>query len=122
MPEENLDQQKEIIELLQELLKWIKASTRPIIKKLFEDNIKTDVEKLVYELSDGKSSPIIASIVGIDPSTVRDYWGKWANAGMMEVCPNYKRRYCKLFSLSELGIEAPDTKQEPQSDEDEINE
>ena len=118
MSEENLDPQKRTIELLEELLKWTKASTRPVIKKLFEDNIQTDMEKLVYELSDSKSSPVIASTVGIDPKTVRDYWGRWANAGMMEICPNYKRRYCKTFSLSELGIEVPEIKQEQQTEEE----
>ena len=115
---EEYSQQNRIVELLEDLLKWIKASAKPTMKKIFEENIQTDTEKLVYNLSDGKSSPAIASIVGIDSSTVRDYWKKWADAGMMEICPNYKRRYCKIFSLSELGIEVPDTKEEQQSKEE----
>jgi len=117
MTEETKDPQKRMVELLEELLKWTKASTRPTIKKICEENLKTDTEKLAYELSDGKSSPVIASNVGIDPSTVREYWKKWVNAGMMEICPKYKKRYCKLFSLGELGIEVPETKQEDVSEE-----
>ena len=109
MTEEPSDPQKRAVELLEELLKWTKASTRSTIKKIYEDNLMTDKERVVYDLSDGKSSPAIASTVGIDPSTVRDYWKKWADAGMMEICPNYKRRYCRVISLKELGIEVPDT-------------
>lgn len=118
MVEETNDPQKRTVELLEELLKWIKVSTMLTIKKKFEENIQTDTEKLVYELSDGKSSPAIASIVGIDPSTVRDYWHKWADAGLMEVCPNYKRRFCRLFSLGELGIEVPESKLEQPTEEE----
>lgn len=122
MTEEIKDPQKRTVELLEELLKWTTMSTRPTIKKTFEENLKTDTEKLVYELSDGKSSPEIASTVGIDPSTVRDYWRKWADVGMMEICPKYKKRFCRLFSLGELGIEVPDSKKEPTIAEDDENE
>ena len=100
----------------------IPTSTKPNIKRTFDENLKTDTEKLVYDLSDGKSSPFIASTVGIDPSTVRDYWRKWADAGMMEVCPKYKRRFCKLFSLGELGIEMPDSTKGPTATEDDVTE
>ncbi len=119
MAEENADPQKKTVELLEELLKWTKASTRPIIKKSHEENLKTDAEKLAYELSDGRGSPEIASIVGVDPKTIRTYWKKWADAGIMEICPNYKRRYCKIFTLSELGIEEPETNLEKQNEENE---
>ena len=122
MTEDIKDPQKRTVELLEDLLKWTKMSTRPTIKKTFEENLKTDTEKFVYELSDGKSSPSIASTVGIDPSTVRDYWRKWADAGMMEVCPRYKSRFCKLFSLGELGIEMPDSKKEPPATEEDETE
>lgn len=109
MTEEIKDPQKRTVELLEELLKWLKMSIRPTIKKTFEENIKTDTEKLVYELSNGNSSPFIAKKAGIDSSTVRDYWQKWAEKGMMEICSDYKRRYCRVLSLKELGIEVPDT-------------
>ena len=118
MTEEPSDPQKRTVELLEKLLKWTKASTRSTIKKIYEDNLKTDTEKLAYELSDGKGSPEIASVIGIDPKTIRRYWNKWADAGMMEICPKYKRRYCKIFSLGELGIEVPDTRQDQQSEEE----
>ncbi|MHA1828345.1 MAG: hypothetical protein ACTSX6_06825 [Candidatus Heimdallarchaeaceae archaeon] len=117
MTEENIDPQNKTVELLEELLKWTKASTRPTIKKIFLENLTTDSEKIIYELSDGESSPKIAKKAGIDPSTVRDYWKKWADAGIMEICPNYKRRCCKIFTLSELGIEVPETSQEKQKEE-----
>jgi hypothetical protein len=111
MVEEKKDPQKRTVELLEELLKWIKVSNIPTIKKIFKENIQTDTEKLVYELSDGKSSPVIASVVGIDSSTVRAFWHKWADASLMTVCPNYMRRFCRLFSLGELGIEVPEIKE-----------
>jgi len=105
-----------MIPLLEEILKWIKFEQRRKAIGLFKSELDSPIKKLVYELSDGKSSPEIAKTVKIDSSAVRDYWHRWAEKGMMEICQGYKRRYCRIFSLKELGIEIPEL--EPQVSEE----
>jgi transposase len=80
------------------------------LRKSIDDSMKTDIKKLVYELSDGRSSPDIAQETGVDETTIRDYWKAWAYLGLVEIHPDYKKRYRKLFSLTEFGIEIPKTK------------
>ena len=110
----------QMLNLLEEMLKWIKFEGRIKAREIFTSELDNDVKKLVYELSDGKSSTDIAKIVKVDPSTItRDYWHRWTEKGMMELCPSYKRRYCKVFSLAELGIEVPEIESSEETDEDE---
>lgn len=105
--------------LLEEILKWIKFEGRIKAKEIFSSELDTDTKKLVYELSDGKSSADIAKTVKVSAPTVRDYWHRWAEKGMMELCPDYKRRYCKIFTLGELGIEVPEIESSEETKEDE---
>jgi Fic family protein len=92
---------------LEQLLRWTKFQGMQQLKQILETTLDNDTKKLVYELSDGRSSPAIASIVDVSDRTVRDYWKTWAPMGIIEIHPNYKRRYCKIFSLKELGINIP---------------
>ena len=110
------------VPLLEEILKWVKFEGRKDASEMFRSKLDSDTEKIVYELSDGRSSPSIARIVRIDPSTVREYWHKWARDGMMELCPGYRRRYCRIFSLGELGIEVPDIEAQVSEESEEEDE
>jgi len=88
------------------------------IKQVLETALNTDTKKLVYELSDGISSPKIAKIAGADSSTVRDYWRDWGVLGIVEIHPEYKRRYRRIFSLKEVGIEVPEVKEKTEAQEE----
>ena len=111
-------------DVLLEILKWTKFQGMRQVKKILEDNLDTDTKKLVYELSDGRSSPDIAKVVSVTDTTVREYWRAWAPILIVEIHPNYKKRYCKVFSLKEVGISVPNyqeptEKQETDSKEEE---
>jgi len=106
-----LNDDQEIKDILREILKWTKFEGMQKVKQVLEASLDNDVKKLIYELSDGKSSPEIARIAEVDQSTVRDYWKKWAVPGIVEIHPNYKKRYRRLFSLSEVGIEVPEVEE-----------
>jgi len=107
----NLNNDQETKNILREILKWTKFQGMQQVKQVLEATLDTDTKKLVYELSNGISSPRIAKIVGVDPTTVRDYWKDWAVLGIVEIHPNYKKRYCRVFSLKEVGIEVSEAKQ-----------
>ena len=53
MPEENKDKQDRMIELLEEMLKWMKVTSIPQVKKLLLDILPSDREKIAYHFSDG---------------------------------------------------------------------
>lgn len=110
-----------VIEVLEELLKWTKFEGTEKVRAVMDSELDDDIKKLIYHLSDGKSSPEIAKIVNVTSQTIRNYWKKWAKKGIMEIHPDYKRRYRKIFSLEEVGIEVPELeKAEPTEKEKEI--
>lgn len=79
MNDEKLDR---IIELLEEILKWTRFEGNQKVKEILLDELDTDAKKIVYELSDGRSSPEIEKMADVISKTIRDWWKKWANRGL----------------------------------------
>lgn len=100
-----MNDNEDIKNILKEILKWTKFEGMQKVKQVLEATLDNDTKKLIYESSDGISSPKIAEIAEVTPPTVRDYWKEWAVLGIVETHPDYKRRYQKIFSLKEVGIE-----------------
>jgi len=94
-------------DVLLEILKWTKFQGMQNVKDILETNLDTDVKKIIYELCDGKSSSEIAKISKVSDQTVRNYWKLWAPLSIVEIHPDYKKRYRKVFSLKEVGITVP---------------
>jgi transposase len=121
-------------QILREILKWSRFENFPKLRKIIMDNLKTDQEKLVYELTNGENGrPDIAEQTGIPDSTVRNWWEKWYNLGILEPSGKRKGRPQKIIALEDMGIEVPKispkklevkeekvTKIEPQSMEETI--
>lgn len=118
------EKKDKIIELLKEMLKWSKFEGMEKVRTVMDLELDNDIKILIYHLSDGESSPKIAKKIKLDPSTIRDYWKRWAKRGIMEIHPDYKRRYRKVFSLGEVGIEIPELERvEPvEKKESDVNE
>lgn len=103
---------KELLEKLDELIFWTKLSAMPNIRKVIVDNLRSDIDKLVYQLSDeNRSTREIADIItrggrNISHVTVMNMWKKWAILDM--VMPSGRRgRYRRIVSLESIGIEIP---------------
>lgn len=103
---------KTLLEKFDELIFWIKLSVMPTIRKVIVDNLRSDVDKLVYHLSDGKrSTRDIAGIItrggrSITHVTIRNMWKKWAILYM--VMPTKRKgRYKRIVGLESIGIEIP---------------
>lgn len=104
--------QKELIRLLSEILKWTKFIGKGQLKALLLDNLSEDVEKVVYELSDGKSLREIERICeensySVSHATIGKYWEKWAPVGIVEPSKKFKGRFERIVSLKEVGIDFP---------------
>jgi transposase len=95
-------------QILREILRWSRFENFPKLRKILLDNLKTDQEKLVYELTNGENSrPDVARQTGVPDSTVRNWWEKWYNLGILEPSGKRKGRPQKIMALEDMGIEVP---------------
>jgi len=98
----------ETVELLREILKWTKFDGMQRVKSTLMDVLQKDVEKIVYEFSDGRSSIEVAKLAGVSHQTVVNYWKKWSRLGLVEAeRAKGGTRYKRVFSLEDFGIEVP---------------
>lgn len=101
MTDEKFDR---MIQLLEEILKWVRLEGVQRVKTTLSEVLKTDVEKLVYENSNGQTSREIAETAGVSHATVINYWSRWAKYGIVEeVRSRGGARYKRIFSLSDFG-------------------
>jgi len=115
---ENKDINKEILEVLKEILKWTKFQGWKEVKGVLLSQLKDERMRLIYHLSDGKSTREIAKKTSVSHMTVYEYWKKWSRVPIVEpIIVKGKIRYRKMFELEDFGIEIPDMpKREVESD------
>ncbi len=110
MDEELKERIDHMISLLEEILKWQKLQGLEKAQNAIA-LLTSDVEKLAYEFSDGKTSREVSSLVGVSHATIAKYWKKWARYGIVtEIrAQGGGARYKKIFSLQDFGINLPKT-------------
>lgn len=108
-----------MIEILEEMLKWVKVTSIPQVKKLVLDLLPTDEEKIAYHCSDGRSSQEVAKFAGVSYVTITKWWKIWARAGMAELIGvKGGERAKRMFSLEDFGVEVPSPKEsKPEKEE-----
>jgi transposase-like protein len=110
MPEE--EKQDRMIELLEGILRWIKVTSIPSVKKLLEDMLASKEEKIAYHYSDGRGSQEVAKFAGVSFGTVTRWWKTWMRAGIAEpLGTRGGERAKRVFSLEDFGIEIPEPKE-----------
>lgn len=97
---------------MDELVFWVKFSVWTTFVNILKATLRDDVDKLVYELSDGeRSTREIAQLVSrgerrITHVTVANMWQRWAAVPV--VMPVSKKgRFRRVVSLKSIGIEVP---------------
>jgi hypothetical protein len=112
MPEEKKDKQDITIEILEEMLKWIKVTSIPQVKKLLLDILPSDKERIAYHFSDGEhGSQEVAQFAGVSFGTITRWWKTWIRAGIAEsVGAKGGERARRVFSLEDFGMEMPEAK------------
>lgn len=98
---------KRLTELVEELVKWKKFEGAQLAKKVLRDLLAKDIDRLVYQYSDGRTTREIAALAGVSDFTVRNYWKKWNTEGLIVPSQKFKGRYERIFSLEDFGIEVP---------------
>lgn len=109
MSEKSLEK---IVELLQEILKWVKFAGAREVRTVLMSILDTEQKRLIYHLSDGEHGSVeIGKAANVSDSTVRRYWESWARLGIVE--PMSVRggvRYKKSFQLEDFGFTVPQIK------------
>jgi hypothetical protein len=103
---------EQMIELLQEMLKWIKFAGAREVRTVLMNILDTEQKRLIYHLSDGERGSVgIGKAANVSDRTVRRYWDSWARLGIVE--PLGVRggvRYRKSFELEDFGFTVPQMK------------
>jgi len=100
------------IELLQEILKWIKFAGAREVRTVLSNILDTEQKRLIYHLSDGEHGSIeIGKITNVSDSTVRRCWESWSRLGIVEpIGVRGGLRYKKSFELEDFGFTIPQIK------------
>lgn len=110
--EEKKDKQDIMIDRLSEMLKWIKVTSIPQVKKLLSEILPSDKEKIAFHYSDGRDSREVAKFAGISHVAVTRWWKTWMRDGIAEpVSAKRGERARRIFSLEDFGIEVPNLKE-----------
>lgn len=110
--------ENQVIEILKEILKWIKVTSIPQVKKLLLELLPSDEEKIAYHFSDGRSSREVAKVSGVNYVTITRWWKTWIKAGIAEyISVKGGKRAKKLFLLEDFGIPVPSRRERESKEE-----
>jgi len=101
---------KKLLEVNQEILKWVKFTSFQQVKTILEQTLYDDNRKLVYYVSDGKNTrEVIANMTPISEGTVSNWWKSWAKYGIINLIPvkGGGSRGEKIFELEDFDISIP---------------
>jgi hypothetical protein len=100
---------KSIENKLNQLLKWTRFAGLQQLRNVLTQNLTTDKELLIYELSDGeRTTRDIATIVRVGSNaTIASYWKKWSKLGIVEPSQKRQGRFQRICSLEEVGLTIP---------------
>jgi hypothetical protein len=99
-----LDASDVLVEL-REQTKWLRFLGLRALAPVLEQQLKSDRERLAYELSDGRSSEAIGPLAGVSSRSILNWWAKWLSAGI--AIDAGRGRVQRLASLTQLGISVP---------------
>ena len=97
-----------ILDELREQTKWLRLLGLQALRPVVEGVLKTDRQRLAFELTDGgRSIRDVAHEAGLGVTTVARWWQEWLTAGICIEVPGKAGRAEQLTSLSRLGIDVP---------------
>jgi hypothetical protein len=105
-------------QLLREILKWTKFAGMNQVKAILDTQLKADVDKLIYQKSDGTRGTVeLGNLVGLSKDTVDRMWESWAVMGLGEEIPvRGGSRFKRSFDLQEFGIKVPEKAGNPKQE------
>jgi hypothetical protein len=99
--------QDEIVEVLKDIRRWIRASSYGSVGDMLRGLLKDDRLRLVYQLSDGsRSRDEVKVIAKVGSGTVTDLWQACVSMGLMDVIGGKRIRQ---FDLRDFGLITTET-------------
>lgn len=104
-----MSKEDQIVELLEELVRWTRVTSFPKVKDLLNGILTCPEEKVAYQSSDGeKTLREVAEMANVGTSTISRWWKAWIKAGIAEsISVQRGERAKRIFSLDDFGIEVP---------------
>jgi len=95
-------------QVLEEIRMWTKINVVEKVQNVLNKTLDTPEKRIVYHLSDGKTTREINAICGVSIGSVSTYWNGWNRLGLMKTI-SVKRgdRFIKSFDLGDFGIDIP---------------
>jgi hypothetical protein len=108
MERKQVSKEDKIIELLEELVKWVKVTSITKVKEVLIGVLKSPEEIVAYQSSDGRASGEVSKEANVSYVTVTLWWKNWIKAGIAEpISARGGQRAKRVFSLDDFGIEVP---------------
>ena len=101
---------QQIATSLNELVKWGRVSSFPIVKQALEITLDTEQKRLVYHLLDGtKSVAEIQKLSGVNARFISEWGQEWEKIGIVQdsEISERKGRRQRSFDISTFGMEIP---------------
>ena len=101
---------EEVLRELKEHTKWLRFLALPELRRTVQENLKTKEQKRIFELSDGKNSSYDISTrlsqegIKVSDDTVRNYWKRWFDLGIVIPSDRYSGRFGKMIGLEGLAV------------------
>lgn len=113
-------EQLDRIELrLTEICTWMRFQNRETLRGLLQEVLRSDRDRLVFELTDGLSSATeIAKAAKVSQPRISQIWNSWKPLGIVVEVPGTRGKYKHICSLNELGMKTalPSIEAESSSD------
>lgn len=95
-------------EVLEDMAAWIKVGNFENVRIFLTSTFKKPEERIVYNLSDGRSTREINAACGVSLGSISNYQNNWNKMGLMKTTSVTRGdRYIKKFNLEDFGIEIP---------------
>jgi hypothetical protein len=99
---------EDMLRELRQQTQWLRLLGLQQLRPLLLTMLSTNSQKTIYELSDGQRSVRdIARLAGVGSATVSRLWNQWQSQGVATESDRYPGRAKHLMSLTELGIDVP---------------
>ncbi len=89
------------IQLLEEILRWIKIANYDAIKKSIEETLNDDKKKKAYMLTGKKTQTEITKAVKFSSVTLTEMWQECARKGILK---KEGKSYKQLIDLEDYGL------------------
>lgn len=90
---------------LTEICMWMRFQNRETLRGLLQEVLRSDRDRLVFELTDGLSSATeIAKAAKVSQPRISQIWNSWKPLGIVVEVPGTRGKYKHICSLNELGM------------------